>query len=74
MCVEHSLDVLTKVNRVLSMIDHIKEVARKGCWSDEDDFCPMEFSGGNFDDAYQGGKESGEVLFARYLLKLVEGE
>ena len=52
----------------------IKEAAVRKCWPDEDDFCPMEFSGGNFDDAYQGGKEAGEVLFARRLQKLIEGE
>ncbi len=52
-------------------MDHIREVAKRDCWPDKDDFCPVEFSGGNFDDAYDGGKEAGEIIFARHLLTLI---
>ena len=53
-------------------MDHVRETAQKNCWSDEDDFCSYEYSGGNYDDAYRGGRNTGEIMFARYLLKLIE--
>jgi hypothetical protein len=36
-----------------------------------EDFNPMDCSGGNFDDAYEMGVEHGYVLFARELLDLI---
>lgn len=35
---------------------------------DEEDFCPGDQFGGNFDDAYNGGITDGEILYARKLL------
>ncbi len=68
-----SLDESIKIAKQLGVVmKKIREVALETCWSDEDDFCPMEFSGENFDDAYQGGKEAGKVIFARELLELLE--
>jgi len=55
-----------------SILEYIRDISQEDCWSDEDDFCPMEFSGGNFSDCYEGGKEAGTVLFARELLKKLE--
>jgi len=60
-----------KAEKFDKLLNHIKEVAERDCWPDEDDFCPIEFSGSNFYDAYEGGKIAGEVMFSRYLLKLI---
>ena len=38
---------------------------------DPDDFDPADAFGGNFDDAYEGGKQKGREEFARELLKLI---
>jgi len=37
-------------------------------WTDEEDFCPCDFSGGNYDDAYSGGRKDGETSLAREIL------
>jgi len=36
--------------------------------SDEEDFNPYDFCGGNYDDAWEAGQLEGEVLLARELL------
>jgi hypothetical protein len=51
----------------------LKRLAAKQLPEDEaGDFNPMEYSGGNFDDAYRMGLDSGEVQLARQIMK-VEG-
>lgn len=45
------------------------EKANRGCWIEDEDFNPYEFSGGNYDDAYFGGSADGEALLAKQLLK-----
>lgn len=47
----------------------LEELARMKTWEDEEDFCPCDFCGGNYDDAYYGGESDGEVNLARTLLK-----
>ncbi len=54
---------------VHSLYDFLKKRAEVECWHDDKQFNACEFSGSNFDDAYYGGMESGEVLLARSLLK-----
>jgi hypothetical protein len=44
--------------------------SRKG-WADEEDFNPMEMSGGNFDDAYSGGFSDGEASLAAEILLIL---
>lgn len=48
----------------------LEAIAARECWSDDEDFSVYDNSGGNYDDAYSGGCEVGEVLLARQLLKL----
>ena len=45
------------------------ELSKRDCWSDDDDFNPYEFSGGNYDDAYYGGRDDGEAILAYKILK-----
>lgn len=35
----------------------------------DDEFNPADWSGGNFDDAFEMGVDEGEVVFARYLVE-----
>ena len=53
----------------------IKKQAERKTWPDDadGDFNPMEYSGGNFDDAYYGGCDDGETDAARAMLKELEG-
>ncbi len=52
------------------MIEKLKVLAARKCWSDNEDFSAYDYSGGNFDDAYQGGTVDGETWLARELLKM----
>lgn len=47
----------------------LKGLAQRKCWTDDEDFDPSAFSGGNFDDAYSGGCDDGETTLARVLLE-----
>lgn len=49
-------------------IEKLKELAKRVCWSDFEEFNPMDSSGGNYDDAYYGGAGDGETLLAREIL------
>lgn len=50
-------------------------IAKRGCWDDKaDDFCAVDYSGSNVDDAFFGGKNNGEVMLARDLLDQFFGE
>ena len=50
------------------LIEHAK---RKTWTEDDDDFNPMDNSGGNFDDAYYGGCEDGKTELARDIIKII---
>lgn len=54
------------------------KVAKRSCWEDglseDEDAMVDDFAGGNIDDAYAGGMDSGEILFARELLMRFFGE
>jgi hypothetical protein len=50
------------------MITKLKKIAARETWFEDEDFNPMDFSGGNFDDAYYGGLEDGRVDLAREIL------
>lgn len=47
----------------------LKLLAQENCWSDNSDFSPIEYAGGNYDDAYYGGVTDGQIDLARKLLK-----
>jgi hypothetical protein len=50
------------------LITKLVEIAQQKAWSDNEDFNPMDNSGGNYDDAYFGGSRDGETALARYIL------
>lgn len=54
----------------LEIIKHALELlAKEPCWSDNADFEPIMYCGGNYDDAYDGGVTDGYTKLARLLLK-----
>ncbi len=59
------------IQKCEKFLDHIQEVSKRDCWPDDPKFMIYDYCGGNIDDAYEGGKETGEILFARYLLALI---
>jgi hypothetical protein len=71
MGIDKSIEIAKKLDKLM---DHIREVAEKNCWADDQEFMVYNYCGGNMDDAYESGMEAGEVLFARRLQKLIEGE
>jgi hypothetical protein len=52
----------------------LEQLAKRNCWSDNEDFSSCDYSGGNFDDAYNGGLKDGEVLLAREILEMLNKE
>ncbi len=42
--------------------------AKRETWSEQDDFSAMDYSGGNFDDAYWGGVADGRAELAASLV------
>jgi hypothetical protein len=51
-----------------ALIQKLKKLARRPSWQDHEDFNPEDYSGGNFDDAFDGGVRSGETWLAREIL------
>ena len=50
------------------LIEKLKTLAKKECWLDDDDFNPYDFSGGNYNDAFWGGHDAGEIQLAQEIL------
>ena len=48
---------------------YLQGLAKRQEWSDDEDFDPNDYSGGNFDDAYSGGCADGETSLARNILR-----
>lgn len=44
------------------------EIAKQRCPYDDEDFNAYDYCGGNYDDAWSGGVECGQIIFARQLL------
>ena len=65
---------VVQVNPSPELIDPLKAylitIAAKTAWADDKAFNVDDYAGGNFDDAYFGGRGDGEVEFARKLLNL----
>lgn len=59
------------------MIELLKKMAKRKCWSDEfnadegEIFRVDDFAGGNIDDAYFGGVEDGKSELARSVLNCI---
>jgi len=49
--------------------DFLEKKADRELWTDDDNFNPMDFSGGNFDDAYYAGVSDGAASLAKTILK-----
>lgn len=55
------------------MIENLQKWAARKTWGESaeaggDDFNPMDLSGGNYDDCYQGGIDDGYIELARLIL------
>lgn len=48
--------------------EYLEEIAKRETAIDNEDFNPMEASGGNFDDAYSMGLDDGETELAQHIL------
>ena len=51
-----------------TMIENLKKLAAQRVWADELYFDAAQMSRRNFDEAYYGGRESGETILAREIL------
>jgi hypothetical protein len=49
-------------------IEQLQSTAKIKMASEDEDFEPCDFSGGNFDDAYYMGVQDGEIEMARKML------
>ena len=47
---------------------YLENYAKRSTWSDNEDFNVFEYSGGNFEDAYDGGFDDGETNMAQTIL------
>ena len=56
-------------SEIEKLIQYLKELANGEVRSDDEEFNPQDYAGGNFDDAYSMGVEDGTTLFARELLR-----
>lgn len=59
----------TRKNDQQSIINKLREISDRERWTDTADFNALEFSGGNYDDAYSAGKDDGKTTLAKELLK-----
>ena len=57
------------------MIERLKGLATRKTWNDEmtdsEDLCVYDFAGGNIDDAYFAGIDSGKTELARAVLDCI---
>lgn len=53
-------------------IKRLKRLAEREVWGDWEDLNPCESSGGNYDDAFYGGEETGETFLARDILDALD--
>jgi len=54
------------------IVEKLKGIADKKAWSDDEDFMPDDYAGGNIDDAYYGGENDGRISLAREILELLK--
>jgi hypothetical protein len=54
-----------------AVIDRILATSEKDMKSDDTEFNAYDYSGGNFDDAFQSGMRDGEILFAGMLASMI---
>ena len=51
------------------MKEYLEKIARKDLATDDEEFDPQDWCGGNFDDAFEMGTQAGEIMLARELLE-----
>lgn len=56
---------------IAEVLKKIEKVTEREVRSDDPKFNPMDWSGGNFDDAYAMGVADGKVMLARELKVLI---
>lgn len=49
----------------------VEQIAKRKALSDNEDFVPDKYCGGNYNDAYYGGVSDGETFMARKILELL---
>lgn len=54
------------------LIQYLEKLAAKKTWLDNEDFNAYDYSGGNYDDAFAGGMETGETLLAQEILERIK--
>ena len=54
------------------LIAKLKALSSQTAGTDNEDFNANDYSGGNFDDAYDMGREDGKIALAREILPMVE--
>jgi hypothetical protein len=61
------------MDKLIKMFHMIQDTAKKDTYDEIDEnFVPYDYFGGNMDDAYDGGLQDGEILFARSLLGMLK--
>lgn len=48
--------------------EKLERLADLQCWEDDEDFAVEDYAGANLDDAYVGGRRSGQIMLAREIL------
>jgi hypothetical protein len=49
------------------------KTANEEAWDDNEGFIPDDYASGNIDDAFEGGRDAGEISMARRILKTYFG-
>lgn len=65
-----------QITLVLSKIEEVSKLETADDDIDVENECfnPYEHFGGNFDDTYEGGVETGRIEFARELMKMLTSD
>lgn len=63
--IKHTGDTMTLTPE---FIETLKNLASTKTWGDTEDFDVYNYSGGNFDDAFEGGVRAGVIYMARDVL------
>jgi hypothetical protein len=55
-------------------VDNLVKLAKRNNWNADEEFDVHGFSGGQTDDAYEGGYDDGQADLARKILAALQGE
>ncbi len=51
-----------------NLIEFLQILSKQRAWSDNPSFSAFDHSGGDYDEAYNGGYNDGETILARYII------